>query len=78
MYNVYLPPRVHTISREGECLTAYACFKHTVSSTKSTPPGVNYISAPIRKVLLDFIKQNVQVIAIVLLILSTSTFWLIV
>ena len=27
------------ISREGECLTAYTCFKCTVISTKSTPPG---------------------------------------
>ena len=33
--------RVHNIYREGECLTAYTCFKHTASSTESTPPGVN-------------------------------------
>ena len=32
---------VHNISREGECLRAYIYFKHTVSSTESTPPGVN-------------------------------------
>ena len=36
-----LTSRVHNISREGECLTAYTCFKRTASSTKSTPPGVN-------------------------------------
>ena len=39
--------RVHNISREGECLTAYTCFKRSASSTKSTPSGVNY--TPITK-----------------------------
>ena len=39
--NGTLLSRVHNISREGECLTAYTCFKRTASSTKSTPPGVN-------------------------------------
>ena len=34
-------PRVHNISKERECLTAYTCFKHTASSTESTPSGVN-------------------------------------
>ena len=34
-------PRVHNVSREGECLTAYTCFKRTASSTESTPSGVN-------------------------------------
>ena len=46
------------ISRKGECLTAYTCFKHTASSTESTPPGVNQVSAPICKALLYFIKRN--------------------
>ena len=64
-------PRVHNISREGECLTAYTCFKRTASSTKSTPPGVNYISAHISKAHLHLIKRNC-----VYLILSTSMFWL--
>ena len=33
--------RVHNISREGECLTAYTGVKRTVLSTKLSPPGVN-------------------------------------
>ena len=39
--HLYTLTRVHNISREGECLTAYTCFKRTVSSTESIPPGVN-------------------------------------
>ena len=38
---LHMIPRVHNISREGECLTAYTCFKRTALSTESTPPGVN-------------------------------------
>ena len=53
-----LLPRVHNISREGEYLTAYTYFKHTESSTESTPSGVNYISAHISKAHLYFIKHN--------------------
>ena len=69
--------RVHNISRKGECLTAYTCFKGTALSTKSThPPGVNYISAPNSKALTYFVKPNVCII--VYLILSTSMLWLIV
>ena len=34
------------MSREGECLTAYTCFKRTVLSIESTPSGVNQISTP--------------------------------
>ena len=40
-YMVSMKPRVHNISREGECLTAHTCLKRTASSTESTPPGVN-------------------------------------
>ena len=40
IYSIILP-RVHNISREGECLTAYTCFKRTALSTESTPSGVN-------------------------------------
>ena len=40
VYNI----RVHNINREGECLTAYTCFKHTASSTESTPPGVAMVA----------------------------------
>ena len=54
----YLIPRVDNIGREGERLTAYTCFKHTASSTKSTLPGVNYISAHIIKESLYLIKHN--------------------
>ena len=38
---LYVLPRVHNISREGECLTAYTYFKCNASSTESTPLGVN-------------------------------------
>ena len=37
----YILARVYNISREGECLTAYTCFKCTALSTESTPSGVN-------------------------------------
>ena len=39
--HLYMLTRVHNISREGECLTAYTCFKRTASSTESTPSGEN-------------------------------------
>ena len=39
--NRCIKARVHNISREEECLTAYTCFKCATSSTESTPPGVN-------------------------------------
>ena len=55
---LWIISRVHNISREGEFLTAYTCFKCTLSSTESTPPSVNKISAHIRTVCLYFIKHN--------------------
>ena len=36
----YLYTRVHNISIEGGCLTAYTYFKRTVSSTESAFPDV--------------------------------------
>ena len=67
---MYVLSRVHNITVVYRvCLTAYTCFKHTESSTKSTPFGVDQISALMSKRFYNSIKQNagMHVLSIILL-----------
>ena len=49
---IIIEPRVHIISRERVWVSNSLCMLQThCVNTKSTPPGVNYISSPISKCL---------------------------